>query len=66
MFLVEFIGQLSTIELAHLQVGDCETALINSIDNFAGLSVTVRFDQSEGSTSSLLESLTSMNIGVIH
>ena len=65
VLIVKFVGELGSVELAHLEVRDCETASVNGIDNFSGLSVTVRFDEGKSSSSSLLKSLTSMNIGIV-
>ena len=66
VLVVEFVCELSPVELAHLEVRDCETASVDGVDNFSGLSVTVRFDEGKSSSSSLFESLSSMNIGIVH
>jgi hypothetical protein len=49
MLSIKLIGLLNLREFAHLQFRNGETVLINSINNFTSLSVTVRFDHSESS-----------------
>jgi len=49
MLSIKLIGLLNLREFAHLQFRNGETVLINSINDFTSLSVTVRFDHSESS-----------------
>ena len=49
MFSIKLISLLNLREFAHLQLRNGETVLINSINDFTSLSVTVRFDHCESS-----------------
>ena len=66
VLLVELVGQLGLVELGHLKVRDSETALIDGIDDFARLSVTVGFDEGKGSAGSLLEGLSGVDISIVN
>lgn len=66
MLFVELVRLLRLGEPTHLQLRNGETVLVNSIDNFAGLSVTVWLDHSEGSSRSGLKFIFGEDISIVY
>ena len=66
MLFIESIGLLRFGEFAHLQFWNRETVFVNSINDFAGLSVTVWFNHGEGSSSKGFKLILCGNISVIN
>lgn len=66
MLLVEIIGLLGFVESTHLQLRNGETVLVDSINNFAGLSVTVWFDHGESSSCLRLKLVLGEEISIIN
>ena len=62
---IELVGLLRTRELAHLELRNSETALLDGIDDLAGLRVTVRLDHGEGAASGRLELLLREDVSVV-
>ena len=65
MLIVKLVSLLRLAKSAHLQLGNGETVLINSINNFACLCVTVRLDHSESSGGSALKLVLCEEISVV-
>jgi hypothetical protein len=62
---VELLNLLGLRESAHFELNDVEAALIQTVNNLACLSVTVRLNKRERPFRKSLEFIPSENIGVI-
>lgn len=66
MLLVKLVGLLGLGELAHFKLANCETALVDRINNLASLSVTVRFDHGKSTPRRSLEFPLGKNICIVN
>lgn len=65
VLLVELVGLLGLAEPTHLQLGNGETVLVNGINNFSGLSVTVWFDHGKCSSGSGFKLVLSEDVSIV-
>jgi len=66
VLLVELIGLLCLGKFAHLKLANSETALVDGVNDLAGLSVTVRFHHGKGAPGRVLESFLGEDVCVIN
>lgn len=65
VLLIKSIGKRWLGEFAHLEFGDCETVFVDSVDDLAGLNVTVWLDQRKGSACLGLKLILSEDVPVV-
>jgi hypothetical protein len=66
MLIVELVCELWLSEFAHFQLRNGITVLVDSINNFTSLSVTVWLDHSESSSSHSFKLIFRENISIIN
>ena len=66
MVLVEIIDLLGLTESAHFQPRNGETVAINSIDDLAGLGVTVWLDHGKGSSRRGFKLVLGENVSIVN
>lgn len=65
MLLIKLISKLWPREFTHLKFRNGETVLINGVDNFSSLSVTVRLDHGKRSFSFALKFVSSEDVSIL-